>query len=94
VQPQGKIKPVTLVAREVVVVDVAADNPALGHPGGVQYNAMTFNGTIPAPVIAVVEAKCTEEAKLPAAQNPTGSAPNQTITEGVSPNATTTTGSQ
>src|SRR5918999_6461787 len=51
-QPQGKIKPVTLVAREVVV-DVAADNPAIGHPGGVQYSAMTFNGTIPAPVIAV-----------------------------------------
>jgi nitrite reductase (NO-forming) len=51
-QPQGKIKPVTLVAREVVV-DVAADNPAMGHPGGVQYSAMTFNGTIPAPVISV-----------------------------------------
>jgi nitrite reductase (NO-forming) len=49
-QPTGKIKPVTLVAREVVV-DVAPDNPL--HPGGIKYNAMTFNGTIPAPVIAV-----------------------------------------
>ena len=48
--PQGKIKPVLLVAQEVVV-DVAPDNAL--HPGGIKYNAMTFNGTIPAPVIAV-----------------------------------------
>lgn len=47
---QGKVKPVTLIAREVVV-DVAPDNAL--HPGGVKYNAMTFNGTIPAPVISV-----------------------------------------
>src|SRR5215475_3827881 len=51
-QPQGKIKPVTLIAKEVVV-DVAPDNPL--HPGGVKYNAMTFNGTIPAPAIAVTQ---------------------------------------
>jgi nitrite reductase (NO-forming) len=49
-QPTGKIKPVTLVAQEVVV-DVAPDNAL--HPGGIKYNAMTFNGTIPAPIIAV-----------------------------------------
>jgi nitrite reductase (NO-forming) len=48
--PQGKVKPVLLVAQEVVV-DVAPDNAL--HPGGIKYNAMTFNGTIPAPVIAV-----------------------------------------
>ena len=77
-QPQGKIKPVTLVAREVVVVDVAPDNPAMGHPAGVQYSAMTFNGTIPASIIAVVEAKCTEEAKLPA-QNATYQTPQQLL---------------
>jgi nitrite reductase (NO-forming) len=47
---QGKVKPVLLVAKEVVV-DVAPDNAL--HPGGIKYNAMTFNGTIPAPVIAV-----------------------------------------
>jgi nitrite reductase (NO-forming) len=49
-QPTGKIKPVLLLAQEVVV-DVAPDNAL--HPGGIKYNAMTFNGTIPAPVIAV-----------------------------------------
>src|SRR5215207_6351984 len=48
--PQGKVKPVLLVAQEVVV-DVAPANDL--HPGGVKYNAMTFNGSIPAPVIAV-----------------------------------------
>jgi nitrite reductase (NO-forming) len=48
--PQGTVKPVLLVAEEVVV-DVAPDNAL--HPGGIKYNAMTFNGTIPAPVIAV-----------------------------------------
>lgn len=48
--PQGKVKNVLLVAEEVVV-DVAPDNAL--HPGGVKYNAMTFNGTIPAPVIAL-----------------------------------------
>ena len=48
--PQGTVKPVLLVAQEVVV-DVAPANQL--HPGGVKYNAMTFNGTIPAPVIAV-----------------------------------------
>jgi nitrite reductase (NO-forming) len=47
---QGKTKNVLLVAKEVVV-DVAPDNAL--HPGGIKYNAMTFNGTIPAPVIAV-----------------------------------------
>jgi hypothetical protein len=45
-QPTCKIKPVTLIAKEVVV-DVAPDNVL--HPGGIKYNAMTFNGTIPAP---------------------------------------------
>jgi nitrite reductase (NO-forming) len=48
--PQGTVKSVLLVAEEVVV-DVAPDNAL--HPGGIKYNAMTFNGTIPAPVIAV-----------------------------------------
>ena len=31
-------------------VKVAPDN--ILHPGGIEYAAMTFNGTIPAPVIA------------------------------------------
>jgi nitrite reductase (NO-forming) len=48
--PQGTTKNVLLIAEEVVV-DVAPDNAL--HPGGIKYNAMTFNGTIPAPVIAV-----------------------------------------
>ncbi len=48
----GVVKDVLLVAEEVVV-DVAPDNAL--HPGGVKYNAMTFNGSIPAPTIAVTQ---------------------------------------
>jgi nitrite reductase (NO-forming) len=48
--PQGKTKNVLMVAEEVVV-PVAPDNAL--HPGGINYSAMTFNGTIPGPVIAV-----------------------------------------
>jgi nitrite reductase (NO-forming) len=47
---EGKTKKVLVVAKEVVL-DVAPDNAL--HPGGIKYNAMTFNGTIPGPVIAV-----------------------------------------
>jgi nitrite reductase (NO-forming) len=49
-QDTGKTKHVTLIADEKVV-QVAPDNPL--HPGGIMYNAMVFNGTIPGPVIAV-----------------------------------------
>jgi len=47
---EGKTKQVLLVANENKVQ--IAPNNAL-HPGGIEYAAMTFNGTIPAPVIAV-----------------------------------------
>lgn len=33
------------------VLQVSPDNPL--HPGGIKYNAMVFNGTIPGPVISV-----------------------------------------
>jgi nitrite reductase (NO-forming) len=46
----GTVKNVHLFANEVKV-QVAPDNVL--HPGGIEYAAMTFNGTIPAPVIAV-----------------------------------------
>ena len=46
----GTTRHVTLIADEQAV-QVAPDNAL--HPGGLMYNAMTFNGTIPAPVIAV-----------------------------------------
>src|ERR687888_2741287 len=46
----GKTKKILLVASEKEV-QVAPDNAL--HPGGVKYNAMVFNGTIPGPVIAV-----------------------------------------
>jgi nitrite reductase (NO-forming) len=46
----GNIKQVTLIASETDV-QVAPDNAL--HPGGVMYRAMTFNGTIPGPVISV-----------------------------------------
>jgi nitrite reductase (NO-forming) len=46
----GKTKKVLLVANEKEV-QVAPDNAL--HPGGVKYNAMVFNGTIPGPVIAI-----------------------------------------
>ncbi len=49
-QPTGVTKKVLLVASEKVV-QVAPDNAL--HPGGVTYNAMVWNGTIPGPVIAV-----------------------------------------
>ncbi len=44
------VKNVLLVANELKV-KIAPDNAL--HPGGIEYAAMTFNGTIPAPVMAV-----------------------------------------
>ncbi|MEW5840506.1 MAG: multicopper oxidase domain-containing protein [Thermoproteota archaeon] len=46
----GMTHKVTLIANENEVM-VAPDNAL--HPGGLKYNAMTFNGTIPGPVVAV-----------------------------------------
>ncbi|MEW5839392.1 MAG: nitrite reductase, partial [Thermoproteota archaeon] len=46
----GTTRQVTLIANENEVM-VAPDNAL--HPGGLKYNAMTFNGTIPGPVVAV-----------------------------------------
>jgi nitrite reductase (NO-forming) len=46
----GKTKKVLLIANETVV-QVAPDNAL--HPGGIKYNAMVFNGTVPGPVIAI-----------------------------------------
>ena len=46
----GVTRHVTLIASEEVV-QVAPDNAL--HPGGITYNAMVFNGTIPGPVVAV-----------------------------------------
>ncbi|MFZ0252835.1 MAG: hypothetical protein WAL28_03435, partial [Nitrososphaeraceae archaeon] len=42
-QAQGQVKHVTLIASEKVV-EVAPDNAL--HPGGITFNAYTFNGTI------------------------------------------------
>jgi nitrite reductase (NO-forming) len=47
---QGHFKKVVLIANETVV-QVSPDNAL--YPGGIKYNAMVFNGTIPGPVIAV-----------------------------------------
>lgn len=49
-QPTGVTKHVTMVASEVPV-QVAPDNAL--HPGGVMYNAYTFNGTIPGPTVGI-----------------------------------------
>ena len=49
-QNQGEVKHVTLIASEKQV-QVAPDNAL--HPGGITYNAMVFNGTIPGPVISI-----------------------------------------
>jgi nitrite reductase (NO-forming) len=46
----GVTRHVTLIADETEV-QVAPDNAL--HPGGLMYNAMTFNGTVPGPVVAV-----------------------------------------
>src|SRR6187431_1456767 len=48
--PTGKTKKVLLIASEKVV-QVAPDDAL--HPGGIKYNAMVFNGTVPGPVIAI-----------------------------------------
>src|SRR5947199_3050582 len=48
----GKLKKVLLVANEKVV-QVAPDNAL--HPGGIKYNAMVFNGTIPGPVLSLTQ---------------------------------------
>lgn len=45
----GVTRQYTLIADEMEV-QVAPDNPL--HPGGITYNAMVFNGTIPGPVVA------------------------------------------
>ena len=49
-QGQGQVKHVTLIASEKEV-QVAPDNAL--HPGGITYNAMVFNGTIPGPVVSI-----------------------------------------
>ena len=49
-QSTGKTKKVFLVADEMPL-QVAPDNAL--HPGGIMYNAMVWNGSIPGPVIAV-----------------------------------------
>jgi nitrite reductase (NO-forming) len=46
----GKTKKVLLVASEKEV-QIAPDNAL--HPGGVKYNAMVFNGTVPGPIVAI-----------------------------------------
>ena len=48
----GKTKKVLLIASEKVV-QVAPDDPL--HPGGIKYNAMVFNGTVPGPVISLTQ---------------------------------------
>ncbi len=48
-EDQGPVKQVLLVASEHPL-KIAPDN--ILHPGGIEYAAMTFNGTIPAPMIA------------------------------------------
>src|SRR6185436_6665214 len=49
-QSTGNTKKITLIADEMEV-QVAPDNPL--HPGGIMYNAMVFNGTIPGPAISI-----------------------------------------
>lgn len=50
VTPTGVNKKVTMIANETVV-QIAPDNAL--HPGGVMYNAYTFNGTIPGPTVGI-----------------------------------------
>jgi nitrite reductase (NO-forming) len=49
-EADGPVKQALLIANENIV-KVAPDNAL--HPGGIEYAAMTFNGTIPGPVMAV-----------------------------------------
>lgn len=50
VTPTGVNKKVTMMTNETVV-QIAPDNAL--HPGGVMYNAYTFNGTIPGPTVGI-----------------------------------------
>jgi nitrite reductase (NO-forming) len=50
IDDDATVKNVLLIANEHTL-KIAPDNPL--HPGGIEYSAMTFNGTIPAPNIAV-----------------------------------------
>jgi hypothetical protein len=45
----GKTEKVLLIASEKLV-QVAPDDPL--HQGGIKYNAMVFNGTVPGPIIS------------------------------------------
>ncbi len=40
---------ITLIADDEVITKVAPDNQL--HPGGIEYKTMTFNGTVPGPVL-------------------------------------------
>jgi nitrite reductase (NO-forming) len=49
IDDDATVKNVLLIANEHTL-KIAPDNPL--HPGGIEYSAMTFNGTIPGPAIA------------------------------------------
>jgi nitrite reductase (NO-forming) len=49
---QTELKKILLIAGESIL-KISPDN--VFHPGGIYYNAMTFNGTIPGPLIEVDE---------------------------------------
>lgn len=49
----GRIRNITLIADDHAIMRVSPDN--LLHPGGIEYKMMTFNGTVPGPLLKFKE---------------------------------------
>ena len=47
------IRNITLIADDHAIMRVSPDNQL--HPGGIEYNMMTFNGTVPGPLLKFKE---------------------------------------
>ena len=49
----GRIRNITLIADDHAIMRVSPDNQL--HPGGIEYKMMTFNGTVPGPLLKFKE---------------------------------------
>jgi hypothetical protein len=49
----GRLRNITLIADDHAIMRVSPDNQL--HPGGIEYKMMTFNGTVPGPLLKFKE---------------------------------------
>ncbi len=49
----GRIRNITLIADDHAIMRISPDNQL--HPGGIEYKMMTFNGTVPGPLLKFKE---------------------------------------